>query len=129
MALEKFGAGAIATIDGGRIGVAIDQAIDRARRDCFDRPGLEKPRKVTIEITILPVLGEKDLDSCNVVMAIKESIPGRESRGFNMRAGKDGLLWNELSPEDVAQTTIDPTPKLVEGKTPPTNKEAKTNAG
>ncbi len=129
MALERFNAASIATIDGGRIGVALEQAIDRARLDCVDRPALEKPRKILLEVTVLPVIGQERLDSCGVTFQIKESLPGRESKTFNMRAGANGLFYNELSPEDAAQLTIEPGPQLNAGAAPTTTKGGKVHAG
>lgn len=119
MALEKFTAATIATIDGGRIGVTIEQAVERARADCFDRPGVDKARKVVLEITFVPVPDEsrRDLDSVDVCFQVKETIPGRESKSFNMRATPTGLLFNELSPEEAAQVTIDePTGPRISGR-------------
>ncbi len=126
MALEKFTAASIATIDGGRIAAALEQAVERARADCFDRPGVDKSRKVTLEITLTPVPDEsrRDLDSVDVGFQIKDTIPGRESKTFNMRATPTGLLFNELSPDEAAQITIDDAkgPRLA-------GQERKTHAG
>ncbi|TAL43982.1 MAG: hypothetical protein EPN91_05295 [Salinibacterium sp.] len=107
MALERFKAASIATLDGGRIGVALDQAFARAREDCIDRPGVEKGRTVTLEIVITPVCDEKGLDSCTVEFSVKERMPARESKVYSMRATPSDLLFNELSADDINQVTID----------------------
>jgi hypothetical protein len=39
-------------------------------------------------------------------------VPTRESGTYNMKAVAGGLLYNEMSPDDINQTTIDqPQPR------------------
>lgn len=119
MPLETFNTASLANLDGGRIRQGLDLAIARAQSDCADRPGLKKGRRVTLEITITPVQEGDSLDSCTVEFDIKERIPARSSKSYNMRAGSGGLLFNELSPEDVDQGTIPipiGTPRVDAGK-------------
>lgn len=120
MPLEPFKCESLASIDSGRIGVAIDQAVARAHRDCADRPGVEKPRVVTLQIVLIPVAqdGQGDLDSVNVEFRVRESIPLRSSKRYNMRSDGRELRYNELSPEDHAQTTIEPGPRPISGNNP-----------
>jgi hypothetical protein len=42
-----------------------------------------------------------------VTFEIKELVPNRASRVYNMSAGRGGVLWNELSPDEVRQKTLD----------------------
>lgn len=108
MPLEVFNTEALARLDGGRLRVGLDQALKRATADCEDRPGLKKPRRITLEIEITPVMeGGGTLDSVVLDFSIKERVPARSSKAYSMRAGHDGaLLYNELAPEDVDQGTI-----------------------
>jgi hypothetical protein len=107
MPLEVFNTAALSIIDGGRIRTGLDLALKRVCEDCNDRPFLKKSRKVTLEIEITPVPDGEGLDSCSVEFKIRERIPARSSKSYNMRAGNGGgLLFNELSPEDVDQGTI-----------------------
>lgn len=108
--IEKFEMKSLATIDGGRINAAFERELKRIREDCIDRPGLKRPRQVQLMVTLSPVMDDNgtDLASCNVQFQIKSSLPKRESKVFNMTADRRGdLLFNELSPEDVRQRTID----------------------
>lgn len=124
MPLETFNTAFLPHIDGGRVRVGLDEAIKRAYSDCENRPGLKKARKVFLEITITPEIEGEFLDSCTVEFDIKERIPARSSKSYNMRAGNGGLLFNELSPEDVDQGTIPMgAPSSTEGK-----KKEKVNA-
>lgn len=102
---------ALAEIDNGRIREAYEQALRRAQSDCKDRPALERARKVSLTLTIVPVVGDNgELESCNVDFQIKEALPPRESRTYNMAADDAGLHFNELSRDDIRQRTIDQVP-------------------
>lgn len=108
MPLTVFNTAALGQFDGGRLRVGLDQALKRVCDDCADRPGLKKPRRVTVEFEVMPVeFTDGELDSVQVEFSIKERIPARSSKAYNMRAGSNGaLLFNELAPEDVDQGTI-----------------------
>lgn len=118
MALEKFNLGCLATMDDGRIREAFEQALKRCELDCKDRPALEEARKVSMSVTLVPVPGERgDLDSVNIVVKITDTLPKRCSKAYNMKATRGGLLFNELSTEDVNQATLEfgePQPQATE---------------
>ncbi len=109
--LEKFTMDTIAEMDGGRIKAAFTQALKRLEDDCKDRPALKKARELHLVMTMTPVPDGADLDSVNVTFKIKESIPKRESKSYNMQAVRGGLLFNDASPEDVKQKTLDMAPR------------------
>ena len=113
MPIEKFQLGSLSTIDGGRINEAFEQALKRCEMDCKDRPATAKARKVALTAELVPVCTPQgDLESVDVTFQIKDTVPTRESATYNMKAVPGGLLFNELSPEDVRQGTIDePQPK------------------
>lgn len=109
MAVEQFRFEKLATIDGGRIREAWEQAMKRARDDVHDRPGVKKPRKVILVTTLTPddsadgVVG----DTVDVQFEIDDSLPKRQSQAYNMKHGRGGLLFNEVSPDDIRQGTLD----------------------
>ena len=111
MALEKFSLATLAEMDGGRIRAAFEQALQRLEADCKDRPGVKRARQLQLVVELAPIADEGELDSVNVTFRIKESIPKRESKAYNMQAVPGGLLFNDASPEDVRQKTFDMTPK------------------
>lgn len=113
MAIEKFALEALTRIDGGRINEAFNQALRRCESDCRDRPGTGKARRITLVVDMLPICDDRaELESVNVAFRIAETIPKRESKTYNMRATTNGLLFNELAPDDVRQTTLDDVPDL-----------------
>lgn len=135
MALEKFNTEALVTVDNGRVGAAFEAALRRVHADCADRPATKKPRKIAIVVTIVPEIDEKgDLDSCNLSFEVQDSLPKRVTRIVNMRAANGQLLFNEMSPDDARQSTIDSVgPRGVVSETvavkAPKRRGSKTNAG
>jgi hypothetical protein len=108
MAVEKFTLASLIDIDGGRIREAWEQALRRCRDDCHDRPGVAKGRKVTLHAILTPVCEpDGSLGSVDVSFEIDDSLPKRQSPSYNMRAARGGLLFNELSPDDINQRTLD----------------------
>jgi len=107
MNLQKFDLKTVVDMDNGRIREAIEQAIRRCELDCKDRPNLEGKRTVTLKINLEPVPDEEgNLDSVNVGFSIGDALPRRASKKYNMKAGRGGLVFNEMSPHDVNQATL-----------------------
>lgn len=116
MALEKLSLRAIANLDCGRVREAFNQALERCRRDCDDRPGVDQARKVTLTVAMKPLTDDErpELESCDVNFVVHESIPKRPSKTYNMAARANGLWFNDLSPDDANQQTIDQIEKVEE---------------
>lgn len=109
MAVKKFELESLSELDGGRIREAFDQAMRRCEMDCKDRPGLSDPRKLTLTMEMVPVISEdgQRLESCNLQFQVKDQCPPRKSKAYNMHSRAGGLLWNEMSPEDLKQGSLD----------------------
>lgn len=108
MALERFKLGSLVDLDGGRISAAFEHALARLEADCKDRPGVKDARKLELHVTVTPVIDQGgELESCNLQFRISDKVPKRQSKVYNMSAGRSGLYWNELSAEDARQMTID----------------------
>jgi hypothetical protein len=113
MAVEKFNLASLVGIDAGRIKEAFEQAVRRCEDDCRDRPAVDRDRTVTLRASFRPVVGDNgELESCNVDFEINDNIPKRRSKVYNMKAGRHGLLFNELSPEEIRQGTLDEAPGM-----------------
>lgn len=115
MALAEFDFTKLGDLDGGRVLEAINQALERAVFDCDDRPGVNKARTVTLKIGLTPVVSDRgDMESVHMSFSVGESRPVRASRSYAMDVRKIGrrfaLLFNELSPEDTSQMTLDMQP-------------------
>ena len=109
MAMLGFDAKSIAIIDGGRIGLAINQELRKAALDCEDRPADKRPRKVTLTLDMVPVCDDAgDVESVFVSAQVKAIHPSRKSRKFDMSLRKNGVLaFNEDSLENVDQKTLE----------------------
>lgn len=109
---EKFDLSKINSIDDGRIKAALEQQLARCEADCKDRPMLKKARKVTLQVEMRPLPdGGAELDSVDVAFQIKAVIPPQDSKNYNMKATRGGLVYNDLSPDDINQMTIDQAPQ------------------
>lgn len=109
MALEKVTLEQLARMDGGRAGALFGRALDRCYADCEDLPTLDKPRKITLVVTVRPVATEngKALDSVSIETSCKEALPTRTTREYNAVADRDGIYVNDMSPDRARQRTID----------------------
>lgn len=107
--LEKLDLAALAKIDGGRLAIAFEQALQRVAKDCDDRPGESKERTVTIQILVTPLQDEDGMcEDCDVKVTIADAIPKRKSKSYNCSLRKGGLLmYHEESLDNRAQEALD----------------------
>lgn len=109
MAVHEFKLENLKELDDGRVIEAFNQAIKRAMDDVNDRPGMKKPRTVTLHTSIVPICDEHGmLDSVKVQMKIVDTVPKRETRVYDMAARRGGMLvFNDLSMDNAKQKTLD----------------------
>lgn len=108
MALQKFDLATLTELDGARIRTAFDQAVERLVEDCKDRPNVKAKRTLALSVSLVPIPDDDgELSSIDVDFAMKETAPKRESRTYNMLPARKGLLFNEVSPDEVKQRTLD----------------------
>lgn len=102
----------LSEIDNGRLREAFDQALRRAHADCKDRPSVKGARKISLQLSISPVVDVDtgDLDSCDVGFKIKEAVPERGTRAYNMVSDSEGLVFNDLARTNARQQTLDDAP-------------------
>lgn len=113
MHMKKFDLGALAEIDNGRLKSAFELALKRCEADCKDRPALGEARKLALHCELIPVADDSgDMEMCKVSFMITESLPRRRSKTYMMTATENGLMFNDLSPEDARQMTLDQAPTL-----------------
>ena len=106
--LQKLDLQQIAQMDDGRIGAAMAQALSRVATDMDDRPGDDRPRKVTLEIACVPVVDETGLcDSVKLQMQVKEAYPTRKSKVYDMGLRKGGMMvYQPMSLDDHHQQPL-----------------------
>lgn len=111
MAMHELELPTLDNLDDGRLALAWKKALQRAALDCEDRPGDNKPRIVTLQCEIIPVLaadGSGQLDTVHVSFQVQDKVPTRKTKKYDMSLRRGGVLaFNDLSDEDVHQKTID----------------------
>lgn len=108
MALERLKMQTLVEIDNGRIREAFEQALRRLETDCRDRPSVEAARKLTLTATLVPIANEDgELESVNITFQVSDDVPKRTSKTYNAKSTAAGLFFNELSREDIRQSTLD----------------------
>lgn len=107
MGLEKFSFALLPKMNDGRIGLTVDEEIERCLEDLRNRPGLDKTRTVTLTISMKPRTDGQDLESADIAVDVKSAIPKRSTKAYNMRAAKNGLFFNDVDPMNPDQRTID----------------------
>lgn len=109
--LKELDLTAMASIDGGRIALAFQQALDRVLADLDDRPGEKKAREIILRVAFVPVMDGTVCDSAKIQCVVHDTVPKRSSKIYDMslrkRAGKVKLLFRPGSLDDADQHAID----------------------
>ena len=108
MALRELALSHLAALDGGRVTEAWQQALGRVLDDCEDRPGVDKPRTVTLTFSVVPSLDEQGrMESVSGQFDVRDTLPKRSSKAYEFgprkRAGKTVLTFDDAEEaEEVA---------------------------
>ena len=96
-------------LDGGRIHEAFASELRRVVMDCDDRPGDNKPRKVSLEFQVVPLIDDEgNLDSCAGKFHVSSTVPKRRSKVYSFAVRSGGaLVFNDLAEDNVHQRTLD----------------------
>jgi len=108
VSVKQFTLENLKDLDGGKAAVAFLQHVSRAANDCSDRPGDKTARKVTMEITLLPVM-EPGGDCTEVAAQIRVSstVPKHQTKAYSFGLRRGGILvFNEDAPDNVNQATF-----------------------
>lgn len=108
MSVHQFTLRSLEDLDGGKAYAAFALHLKRAAVDCMDRPADGKPRKVLLEVALVPVI-EPD-GGCSEVKAqiyAKSTVPTHRTKVYSFGLRKNGVLaFNEDSLEAIDQTTM-----------------------
>jgi hypothetical protein len=115
MSLVFFELSSLKELDGGKAAIAFRRAVEDGVKDCQDRPTDDRPRKVFLELQLVPI-AEEDPQFENTYRAglitgqfrIKTTLPHRQTKPYSF--GLDGqgrLYFSSESPLNVRQSTID----------------------
>ena len=93
------------------MGIAFARHLQRALQDIDDRPGFTSARKVTITLELTPKIVDDGTVDTAIVAKVAGKIPDHASDPvvcqIRKKAGKPMAAFNDLSPNDPRQSTID----------------------
>ena len=106
---QKFSIGNLNALDDGKVQVALDRELTKIANDMSQRPGDKTARKLQLEVMFTPSANE--LGNCDAAMmefTIKTVLPPRRSATYSVGvAGNGTLVFNDASPDNVNQGTLD----------------------
>lgn len=110
--LREFSLLEVQHADNGRVAAAFDKLLEQTVRDCFDRPGVDSSRTVTMTVTIKPVMHNSgDVEAVKGIVKLAGKCPAYETPEISFaprkRNGKHVLVWNDLSEGNPSQRTLD----------------------
>lgn len=109
MGIKEFVISNLSEIDSGRIAEALKLQLQRVLDDCRDRPNLDKPRKIKLQIEVTPTADPRTfaLDGVNMSFRINSTFPNMERIDLNLGCKADGrLYYSENSPSNFDQKTV-----------------------
>lgn len=84
------------------------QELDRVMRDLCERPTLKNARTLTMTFTFTPLADPRGiLEEVKVSIEANSRTPKMKTRDYSMGVEGDKLIFNDESPEDVKQGTLD----------------------
>jgi hypothetical protein len=110
MSLQRLTLETIKDLDSGIAMETFQTAVQRAVKDCMDRPGDKRARKVVLQFAITPVAtisgNQIDCEGAKGVFQCKTKIPDYETREVDFGVQQSGdLIFNPDSPRDHKQMT------------------------
>ena len=98
----------LSKLGGGLLDEMFRQEMVRVTDDVIHRPGVDKARKLTIDILVRPIMGQAgSLESVAVAYAVNSGMPKQQSDEIQMLCGAGQLTFNDLSQDNIHQHTID----------------------
>jgi len=111
MGLKRLTLETIKDLDSGIAMETFSIAVQRAVKDCLDRPGDKRARKVMLSLNITPKAvvtnNTIDCEGARGIFQCKVKIPDWETREVDFGVQQDGnLIFNPDSPTDHRQMTL-----------------------
>ena len=110
MALRKFDARNLKFIDGGAFVEQFDSHVERQVSDCKGRPADVRPRKITMEIELVPIVaGNGKLKTIDAKFKVASKSPHHQSDTVQLGIDADGeAIFNEHCMSAVDQSSFLP---------------------
>lgn len=96
-------------LDNGKAAAVFQHELRKVVKDCVDRPGESGARKVYLEVSVKPSQDAAGIcETAEVEFEVKSKIPTQRTKTYQMEVDARGeLLFNEASPDDIKQRTLD----------------------
>jgi len=109
MARQTLSLDTLDQFDFGKASAAFSMALEKAVRDCLDRPGEKKAREVSLVAKLTPVLlQDGDVVDCEIGFTIGCGVPKWQTAARPVGATTGGqLFFQELAPDNPDQMTVD----------------------
>lgn len=103
--MKQFKIEEIASISDGELAHEINMAIHQAYLDCSARPGVGAARKITLEISLSPLVKGTELYRVDTGFVIKKALPP-QGVVVAMRPGSNGLEFRPDNPDNPDQRSL-----------------------
>lgn len=111
MARKMFKTESLSELDNGIMSRTLDKELANIAKHCDQRPTEDKPRKVQLTLSMVPVADPENPQSCEYVLVtwdIKTTVPGATGLSTRMIPKHDGKLeFNPDSADAPDQRTLD----------------------
>lgn len=108
----------LAKYRGGELAEVLNEALDRAIRDCEDRPSLAAGRKVTLEFTIKPKSKTKgsnvQLEGVDLAYKVKDTLPAQQSEAMALDIDADPVTRKPVATFSPSRLSDEPTADFIE---------------
>jgi len=95
-------------LENGAVALQFDELLKRITDDCRNRPADDRPRKLTLILSVMPKMEPGgDCTEVEADIKIKCDLPPHQTKTYSLGLWRAGLVWNELSLEDINQQTLD----------------------
>lgn len=86
-----------------------DRHLERIANDCYERPGDNKPRTITLKVVIVPMMSSSgECEKVDVQVQAESKVPPHTSLAFSCGLFPSGkIMFNEDAPDNFDQKTLD----------------------
>ena len=100
----------LATIDNGKVDKLLRFHLQRIAADLQARPGNDSPRKISLELSFVPIKNdEAECEGAKVEIEAKSKIPVYRTKTYEMRVVNNGMLFNQDFPDAIDQPSLLPS--------------------
>ncbi|MEK6797378.1 MAG: hypothetical protein AABZ12_00270 [Planctomycetota bacterium] len=95
-------------IENGLLGIQFARFLKQVNEDLIERPGADKSREIVLTCRFTPIA-----DDCGALSEVRTELemkcraPAARTKEYSMGIRRDGLVFNDLSIDNVRQRTLD----------------------